>query len=159
MVIICSSVISGFLALHKVSASFNFALLCGAYCFLVYGYLFVISDPDHDWHRNLSNFGSFRFFSLVPVSEFLLGLTWNPQFEGAERAGSGQMGLTTDGSIPLFLGTFLISVIPFSFAVPIGPFSAIYLSEYATQRARSIMKPLMEVLAGISTVVYGFLPL
>ena len=93
-------------------------LFLGSWVFVHY------SDPDHDWDR-ISNFESFWFFSLVPVSEFLFGLTWNPQFEGAERAGSGQMGLTTDGSIPLFLGTFLISVIPFSFAVPISLFSAL----------------------------------
>ena len=55
----------------------------------------------------------------------------DPQFEGAERAGSGQMGLATYGSVPLFLGTLLISVIALSVAVPVGLFSAIYLSEYA----------------------------
>ena len=101
-------------------------------------------------------FESLRFFALVPVTEFLFGLTWNPQFEGAERAGSGQMGLATYGSVPLFVGTFLISVVALSVAVPVGLFSAIYLSEYASSRARSIIKPLLEVLAGVPTVVYGF---
>ena len=101
-------------------------------------------------------FESLRFFALVPVSEFLFGLTWNPQFEGAERAGSGQMGLATYGSVPLFVGTFLISVVALSVAVPVGLFSAIYLSEYATPRVRSVVKPLMELLAGVPTVVYGF---
>jgi phosphate transport system permease protein len=90
------------------------------------------------------------------VTEFLFGLTWNPQFEGAERAGSGQMGLATYGSVPLFMGTFLISVVALSVAVPVGLFSAIYLSEYASSRARSIIKPLLEILAGVPTVVYGF---
>ncbi|MGB2159733.1 MAG: phosphate ABC transporter permease family protein [Candidatus Puniceispirillaceae bacterium] len=65
-------------------------------------------------------FESMRFFALVPVSEFLFGLTWNPQFEGAERAGSGQMGLATYGSVPLFVGTFLISIVALSVAVPVG---------------------------------------
>ena len=101
-------------------------------------------------------FESMRFFALVPVSEFLFGTTWNPQFEGAERAGSGQMGLATYGSVPLFAGTFLISVIALSVSVPVGLFSAIYLSEYATPRVRSVVKPLMELLAGVPTVVYGF---
>ena len=64
-------------------------------------------------------FESLRFFALVPVEEFLFGLTWNPQFEGAERAGSGQMGLATYGSVPLFVGTFLISVIALSVSVPV----------------------------------------
>jgi phosphate transport system permease protein len=101
-------------------------------------------------------FESMRFFALVPVSEFLFGTTWNPQFEGAERAGSGQMGLATYGSVPLFAGTFLISVVALSISVPVGLFSAIYLSEYATPRVRSVVKPLMELLAGVPTVVYGF---
>ena len=101
-------------------------------------------------------FESLRFFAIVPVSEFLFGLTWNPQFEGAERAGSGQLGLATYGSVPLFLGTFLISAIALSIAVPVGLFSAIYLSEYASARARAIIKPVMELLAGVPTVVYGF---
>ena len=98
-------------------------------------------------------FESMRFFALVPVSEFLFGTTWNPQFEGAERAGSGQMGLATYGSVPLFAGTFLISVVALSVSVPVGLFSAIYLSEYATPRVRSLVKPLMELLAGVPTVV------
>ena len=101
-------------------------------------------------------FESMRFFALVPVSEFLFGTTWNPQFEGAERAGSGQMGLATYGSVPLFVGTFLISVVALSVSVPVGLFSAIYLSEYASPRVRSLVKPLMELLAGVPTVVYGF---
>lgn len=101
-------------------------------------------------------FESMRFFALVPVHEFLFGLTWNPQFEGAERAGSGQMGLATYGSVPLFVGTFLISVVALTVAVPVGLFSAIYLSEYASPRVRAIVKPVMELLAGVPTVVYGF---
>ena len=101
-------------------------------------------------------FESMRFFALVPVSEFLFGLTWNPQFEGAERAGSGQMGLATYGSVPLFAGTLLISLVALSVAVPVGLFSAIYLSEYASPRVRAVVKPLMELLAGVPTVVYGF---
>ena len=80
-------------------------------------------------------FRSLRFFALVPVSEFLFGLTWNPQFEGAS-AGSGQMGLATYGSVPLFAGTLLISVVALSVSVPVGLLSAIYLSEYASPRVR-----------------------
>jgi len=100
-------------------------------------------------------FESMRFFALIPVSEFLFGTTWNPQFEGAERAGSAGAAATY-GSVPLFVGTFLISVVALSIAVPVGLFSAIYLSEYASPRVRAIVKPLMELLAGVPTVVYGF---
>ncbi len=101
-------------------------------------------------------FESIRFFKLVPIFEFLTGLTWNPEFEGAARAGSGQAGLSTYGSIPLFVGTFLISIIALSVSVPVGLLSAIYLSEYATKKIRGIFKPLLEILAGVPTVVYGF---
>lgn len=101
-------------------------------------------------------FESLRFFALVSPMEFLMGLTWNPQFEGAERAGSGQEGLATYGSVPLFAGTFLISAIALTVAVPVGLMAATYLSEYATPRIRTTVKPLMEILAGIPTVVYGF---
>ena len=102
-------------------------------------------------------FESLRFFTLISPAEFLLGLTWNPQFEGAERAGSGQEGIATYGSVPLFAGTFLISAIALSVSVPVGLMSAIYLAEYATPRVREIVKPLMEVLAASQLLCMGFL--
>lgn len=98
-------------------------------------------------------FESIRFFNMVSPLEFLFGLKWNPQIEFGENAGSG---ISTYGAVPLFAGTLLISVIALLVAVPTGLFSAIYLSEYASQRVRSVVKPLMEILAGIPTVVYGF---
>ena len=101
-------------------------------------------------------FESIRFFRLIPPLEFLTGLTWNPEFEGAARAGSGQGGSAAYGSIPLFVGTFLISIIALTVAIPIGLLSAIYLSEYASKSTRSIVKPALEILAGVPTVVYGF---
>lgn len=100
-------------------------------------------------------FESIRFFKLIPPQDFLFGLEWNPQFEGAERAGSGG-GTATYGMVPMFVGTFLISAIALTVAVPIGLFSAIYLAEYATPRIRGVVKPLLEILAGVPTVVYGF---
>jgi phosphate transport system permease protein len=100
-------------------------------------------------------FESIRFFKLVPPQDFLFGLEWNPQFEGAERAGSGG-GTATYGMVPMFVGTFLISAIALTVAVPVGLFSAIYLAEYATPRTRGVVKPLLEILAGVPTVVYGF---
>lgn len=101
-------------------------------------------------------FESIRFFRLISPLEFLTGLTWNPEFEGAARAGSGQAGMSAYGSIPLFVGTFLISIIALIVAIPIGLLSAIYLSEYASKSTRSIVKPALEILAGVPTVVYGF---
>lgn len=100
-------------------------------------------------------FETIRFFQLVPPQDFLFGLEWNPQFDGAERAGSGG-GTATYGMVPMFVGTLLISAIAIIVAVPVGLLSAIYLAEYASRRTRSIVKPLLEILAGVPTVVYGF---
>lgn len=96
---------------------------------------------------------AFRFFRVVPLGEFLFGLQWSPQI--ALR--SDQVGSSgAFGAVPLFTGTLLITGVAMLVAVPVGMLSAIYLSEYATQRMRSIAKPLLEVLAGVPTVVYGF---
>ncbi len=98
-------------------------------------------------------FESLRFFHAVPLRDFLLGLEWSPQT--AIRA--NQVGSSgAFGAIPLFVGTLLISAIALFIAVPIGLMTAIYLSEYASQGFRAVAKPVLEILAGIPTVVYGF---
>ena len=98
-------------------------------------------------------FESIRFFQKVPVTEFLFGLTWSPQTAiRADQVGSSG----SFGAIPLFVGTLMISGIAMLVALPIGLMVAIYLSEYTSRRFRKIVKPLLEVLAGIPTVVYGF---
>jgi len=98
-------------------------------------------------------FESIRFFSVVPITEFLFGLDWSPQMALREdQAGSSG----AFGAIPLFTGTLLISGIAMLVAVPIGLMSAVYLSEYASREFRAIAKPVLEILAGIPTVVYGF---
>lgn len=98
-------------------------------------------------------FESLQFFKSVPFTDFLFGTHWNPQTAIREDqvGGSGSFG-----AIPLFTGTLLISAIALTIAVPIGLMTAIYLSEYANQTLRSIAKPVLEILAGIPTVVYGF---
>jgi phosphate transport system permease protein len=94
-----------------------------------------------------------RFFKVIPVHEFLFGLDWSPQMAiRADQVGSSG----AFGAIPVFMGTLLISAIAMCVAVPIGLMSAIYLSEYADKRFRAVAKPLLEILAGIPTVVYGF---
>lgn len=98
-------------------------------------------------------FESIRFFSAVPVTDFLFGLEWSPQ--GALRADQASAG-SSFGAVPLFVGTLLIAGIAMIIAVPTGLMSAIYLSEYAPKRVRSVVKPLLEILAGVPTVVYGF---
>lgn len=98
-------------------------------------------------------FEALRFFQSVPITEFLFGLEWSPQTAiRADQVGSSG----SFGAVPLFVGTLLISLIAMLVAVPIGLMSAIYLSEYAAPGVRSVAKPLLEVLAGIPTVVYGF---
>ncbi len=98
-------------------------------------------------------FESIRFFGSVSITEFLFGLSWSPQTAiRADQVGSSG----AFGAVPLFVGTFLISAIAMMVAVPVGLFSAIYLSEYADYRVRAVAKPMLEVLAGIPTVVYGF---
>jgi phosphate transport system permease protein len=94
-----------------------------------------------------------RFFKVIPVTDFLFGLEWSPQMAIRED----QVGSSgAFGAVPVFVGTALISFIAMVVAVPIGLMSAIYLSEYAGKKFRSIAKPLIEILAGIPTVVYGF---
>jgi len=94
-----------------------------------------------------------RFFKVIPVTDFLFGLEWSPQMAiRADQVGSSG----AFGSIPVLVGTVLISAIAMVVAVPIGLMSAVYLSEYAGPRLRAVAKPLIEILAGIPTVVYGF---
>jgi len=101
-------------------------------------------------------FESLRFFKQVPVLDFLFGLQWSPQT--ALRADqAGQSGAF--GAVPIFAGTFLIMLVAMAIAGPIGLMIAIYLSEYASKSVRKIVKPLIEILAGIPTVVYGFFAL
>lgn len=97
---------------------------------------------------------SLRFFTMVSPIDFLFGLTWTPQ-QMAFRA--DQVGGTAAfGFVPLFTGTLLICAIAIAVAAPLGLLSAIYLSDYASPGVRAAGKPILEVLAGIPTVVYGF---
>lgn len=96
---------------------------------------------------------SIQFFKAIPVLDFLFGLEWSPQIAiRADQVGSSG----AFGAIPVFMGTMLVSAIAMAVAVPIGLMSAIYLSEYAPRKLRTTIKPFMEILAGIPTVVYGF---
>ncbi|MGD9251389.1 MAG: phosphate ABC transporter permease subunit PstC, partial [Desulfobacterales bacterium] len=98
-------------------------------------------------------FEAIRFFRVIPLTDFLFGLEWSPQMAIRED----QVGSSgAFGAIPVFAGTLMISAIAMLVAVPIGLMSAIYLSEYANRKFRAVAKPLMEILAGIPTVVYGF---
>ncbi|AJD41625.1 phosphate ABC transporter permease protein PstC [Rhizobium gallicum bv. gallicum R602sp] len=98
-------------------------------------------------------FEALHFFAKVPVTEFLFGLRWEPQIamRADQVAGQGAFGV-----LPVIFGTFVISAIAMLVAVPTGILSAIYLTEYAHPRFRTVVKPLLEILAGVPTVVYGF---
>ncbi|MEX2123698.1 MAG: phosphate ABC transporter permease subunit PstC [Woeseia sp.] len=98
-------------------------------------------------------FEAIRFFREIPLTEFLFGLNWSPQTAiRADQVGSSG----SFGAVPLFTGTLLITAIAMCVSVPVGLMTAIYLAEYSSGRVRTIAKPLLEILAGIPTVVYGF---
>lgn len=98
-------------------------------------------------------FESLRFFERVSVGEFLFGLEWSPQtaLRADQVAAAGAFG-----AVPLIVGTLLITAIAMLVAAPIGLMTAIYLAEYSAPGFRAVAKPLLEILAGIPTVVYGF---
>jgi phosphate transport system permease protein len=99
-------------------------------------------------------FEALRFFRIVPLSDFLFGLDWSPQTAiRADQVGSSG----SFGALPLFAGTLLITGIAMLVAVPVGLMTAIYLAEYSSRTVRATAKPLLEILAGIPTVVYGFI--
>lgn len=94
-------------------------------------------------------FETFEFFQRIPLTDFLFGTEWLP-FSGKEPL---------FGVLPLVVGTLKITLLAIIVAVPFGLGAAIYLSEYASDRVRRIVKPVLEVLAGVPTIVYGFFAL
>lgn len=96
-------------------------------------------------------FESFRFFSYVSPLEFFGTIAWNPEKTVSDGLGNGY------GALPLFWGTvFIGAIIAMLIAIPFGLMSAIYLTQYANKKVRKIIKPVLEVLAGVPTVVYGY---
>lgn len=91
-----------------------------------------------------------NFFAEIPVWDFLLGTTWTPLFSGSQQE---------FGVIPIVTGTLMTSLVAALISLPLGLAAAIYLSEFANERARNILKPVLEVLAGVPTIVYGFFAL
>ncbi len=99
------------------------------------------------------SYETLRFLDRVPVLDFLFGMNWEPQIPLREDqiAAEGAFGW-----LPVILGTMVITVVALVVAVPVGLFSAIYLNEFAPRRLRAVVKPFLEILAGVPTVVYGF---
>lgn len=130
-------------AIHKVETTLKVLLMVGSTVAIFTTIGIVLSLL----------FEALRFFNRVPFTEFLFGTEWSPQTAlRADQVGSSG----SFGAIPLFTGTLLISLIAMAVAVPVGLLTAIYMSEYASRNVRSWVKPLVEILAGIPTVVYGF---
>ena len=105
-------------------------------------------------------FEAYRFFSEISMIDFFFGTHWSPMVslrDGAAAADEAVAGSSGSfGMVPVMLGTLLVAVIAMLVAVPVGLFSAIYTADFAPRRVRNIIKPVLEVLAGIPTVVYGF---
>jgi phosphate transport system permease protein len=97
-------------------------------------------------------FEAYRFFERVPLLEFLFGLNWEPQMPIRDDQVAG---LGAFGAIPVFTGTLLVACIAMLVAGPIGLMSAIYLVEYSGRSFRKTVKPILEILAGVPTIVYG----
>jgi phosphate transport system permease protein len=155
--IVCAGLVFGFLgiaiSLRTLSAKFRArnqveafikSMLFAAACVAVLTTIGIVASVV---------FETFRFFERVSPVDFLFGLHWSPQTAiRADQVGSsGSFGI-----VPLVTGTLLITVIAMLIAGPIGLFAAIYMAEYATPRFRSLAKPILEILAGIPTVVLGF---
>jgi phosphate transport system permease protein len=96
---------------------------------------------------------AYRFFTFIPPQDFFFGTVWNPNNAGS----AGNWG--SYGLLPLLVGTLMITVIAMLVAVPIGLMAAIYLSQYAHKNLRAVAKPIIEILAGIPTIVFGFFAL
>ena len=144
----------GFFALRRVGADFRarsgverwmMGLLVGASLIAILTTLGIVLSLL---------FESLRFFKLVSPAEFLFGTSWSPQTAlRADQAGSSG----AFGSIPLFWGTIFIgAIIAMIVAIPLGLMCAIFLTQYAHPRVRSWLKPILEILAGVPTVVYGY---
>jgi phosphate transport system permease protein len=95
-------------------------------------------------------FETIEFFGEVPVGDFIFGTEWTPQFSEAQQS---------FGVLPLIWGTIYLTLIALVVAIPLGLLSAIYLSEYAKPRVRKVIKPVLEVLAGVPTIVFGYFAL
>lgn len=135
--------VSSFKAQHSVERIITFALILASTVAILTTLGIILSLI----------FESYLFFQKISFFDFIFGLEWSPQTALREDqvAAEGKFGM-----IPIFAGTFLISLIAMCVALPIGLMSAIYLSEYASQYVRAWAKPILEILAGIPTVVYGF---
>ena len=154
--VILTAVISGFFASSRIKAGFQArnnveSWAIGAMAFV--SFLAVITTFSIFLALIAE---SVRFFAKVPLQDFLFGLKWSPQtaIRADQIGASGAFGI-----IPLLTGTMLVTLIAMLTAIPLGLFAAIYLTAYASPRVHAVVKPVLELLAGVPTVVYGFFAL
>jgi phosphate transport system permease protein len=117
----------------------SFMLVCAAVTLLTTVAIFLTLLSD-----------AISFFQAYPFGDFLSGFEWSPNDTGGEQL---------FGIVPLLVGTLVVTITSAFVAIPIGTLTAVYLSEYASPRKRAILKPMLEILAGIPTVVYGYFAL
>ncbi|CAH0991352.1 hypothetical protein SIN8267_01455 [Sinobacterium norvegicum] len=152
-ILLIVAIAGGFYASERVSQQFNARVVVERFIQLLLFFCAAIAVLTTFAIVFSVLFESIRFFNEIPLNDFLFGLQWSPQIAMREDQ-AGATGLF--GVVPLLAGTLLITAIAMLIAVPIGLMSAIYLSEYASEKYRSMLKPVLELLAGIPTVVYGF---
>jgi len=145
-------------ALQMIRAELNARVLCERVIYIVLLSAALVSIYTTLGIVMSVVFEASRFFRQVSFVEFMTGTTWAPGGAFLESAGrSGEQGTETEfGAVPLFAGTLMISAVAMLVAVPLGLMAAVYMSEYASRTSRRVLKPMLEVLAGIPTVVYGF---
>jgi phosphate transport system permease protein len=150
-----------FYAFRRVSPELRARVLCEAFLRRLFFLSAVVAILTTIGIVASLLFEAVRFFREISLFDFFFGTHWSPMTAlrpgdagAADEFVAGSTG--SFGMVPVMAGTLLVAVIAMAVAVPIGLFSAIYTSEFASRRVRNIVKPTLEVLAGVPTVVYGF---
>ena len=157
-VVIC---VGFFYAFWRVSPELRARVLCEAFLRRLFFLSAVVAILTTIGIVASLLFEAVRFFREISLFDFFFGTHWSPMtaLRPGDAAAADEFVAGSTGSfgmVPVMAGTLLVAVIAMAVAVPIGLFSAIYTSEFASRRVRNIVKPTLEVLAGVPTVVYGF---
>ena len=150
-----------FYAFRRVSPELRARVLCEAFLRRLFFLSAVVAILTTIGIVASLLFEAVRFFREISLFDFFFGTHWSPMtaLRAGDAAAADEFVAGSSGSfgmVPVMAGTLLVAVIAMAVAVPIGLFSAIYTSEFASRRVRNIVKPTLEVLAGVPTVVYGF---
>lgn len=159
--VILVSLIGGMFAISRIKPHFKARVVFEGFLRRVFTFAAIVAILTTIGIIVSLTFEAFRFFTQYHPIDFFFGTHWSPNValrEGVENALDEDVGGSSGsfGMIPVMAGTLLIAFIAMLVAVPIGLFAAIYMAEFASRRVRNYVKPTLEVLAGIPTVVYGF---